>query len=1011
MDVERQKRKANIKRALVFMKSSLPFPEPESFKMFVTQLVCNLLEEGNATFREGNWKQAVWHYTEGISVLNYAIEEEASVPSVLLESLTLNRGAARYSMGEYERGLQDYEQVLSLNKDSQKALYRKALCLRQLGRHREAYDCLPSSTQDKHMKELSQELACKLGLKSQTSYYTSMDGLPEGTNGIFASATKEESSDLKVSFNGLNSLEEISAVRLSLGIPIPVSDVSSHPPPTAAAKHTLTQQFPHSSSALSPEACVPPLSIPVSGDALATCEVLGDELDSLLDACEPLVVEQQPSLMGNHLPDKAPGRLPPAFPSPAPQLPSRYFGGALGGQPHSLDYLCELGPDHLTPSRGLDALDALDALDSFCPLGAPAHTSIGPALPVGGKGLDSLSEFTLPSTKESHIFLSSVRAPNHLKTTNGKVPPRNPLQATHEFRQACTICFVKNGSSVVNYEYRPDQAHECKGTTLLCRRKGAGDATWKKIRPRPPRNDFVGPYVLCKEVQEHQDCKYGENCTFAYYQEEIDVWMQERTGFLIRELLFGPLTSASRHTLTVTDLLQVHSGMFMFLCGACFDSKPRVISKRCREKMTVCLNAHHLFDHNKCMVHVEKLPSNTKAIHDHEQFKTQPTEFLKSNQMVRYRYTKIRVLWPACQFEMCRQEMRHGCRAEGSCPLAHSVIELKCWMLQHTSGSTHEEMVQESIRHWNRQEQSPRRQKPSRTLAANRDDSPPTANGGCATGSAGATGGARGRSLNMEMKFVCGQCWRDGVVSEPDRALKYCMAKARHSWIRERQVLLVKAYDKQKWVMVRSPPKNPPQKYDICIHVVNQRKCQYIGNCSFAHSQEEKDLWTYMRNEGLQEMLQMYEMWLAMTNQSQQPVDPPVHQHNDNRHIPMPTDYAEPMSGFHCRLCGKHSNGERQWQQHISTEKHKDRLFSCEEDEETLDWIHRFPGLHFALCPRLDGVCPEGLACDFAHSEEELQEWHERRAFMRQKLAKARADMLIAPTDFNFGKYNFLLRD
>lgn len=45
----------------------------------------------------------------------------------------------------------------------------------------------------------------------------------------------------------------------------------------------------------------------------------------------------------------------------------------------------------------------------------------------------------------------------------------------------------------------------------------------------------------------------------------------------------------------------------------------------------------------------------------------------------------------------------------------------------------------------------------------------------------------------------------------------------------------------------------------------------------------------------VQEMLQMYEMWLAMTNQSQQPVDPPVHQHNDNRHIPMPTDYAEPM--------------------------------------------------------------------------------------------------------------------
>lgn len=60
---------------------------------------------------------------------------------------------------------------------------------------------------------------------------------------------------------------------------------------------------------------------------------------------------------------------------------------------------------------------------------------------------------------------------------------------------------------------------------------------------------------------------------------------------------------------------------------------------------------------------------------------------------------------------------------------------------------------------------------------------------------------------------------------------------------------------------------------------------------------------------------------------------------------------------------------------------------------------------------RLDGACPDGLACDFAHSEEELQEWQERRALMQRKLAKARADMLIAPNDFNFGRYNFLLRD
>lgn len=35
-------------------------------------------------------------------------------------------------------------------------------------------------------------------------------------------------------------------------------------------------------------------------------------------------------------------------------------------------------------------------------------------------------------------------------------------------------------------------------------------------------------------------------------------------------------------------------------------------------------------------------------------------------------------------------------------------------------------------------------------------------------------------SLNLKMKFVCGQCWRNGQVNEPDRNKKYCSAKARH---------------------------------------------------------------------------------------------------------------------------------------------------------------------------------------------------------------------------------------
>lgn len=72
------------------------------------------------------------------------------------------------------------------------------------------------------------------------------------------------------------------------------------------------------------------------------------------------------------------------------------------------------------------------------------------------------------------------------------------------------------------------------------------------------------------EVQERQECQYGENCTFAYCQEEIDVWTQERKGALSRELLFDPLGSTERRALSVTRLLQLHMGMFMFLCEVRF---------------------------------------------------------------------------------------------------------------------------------------------------------------------------------------------------------------------------------------------------------------------------------------------------------------------------------------------------------------------------------------------------------------------------------------------------------
>lgn len=60
---------------------------------------------------------------------------------------------------------------------------------------------------------------------------------------------------------------------------------------------------------------------------------------------------------------------------------------------------------------------------------------------------------------------------------------------------------------------------------------------------------------------------------------------------------------------------------------------------------------------------------------------------------------------------------------------------------------------------------------------------------------------------------------------------------------------------------------------------------------------------------------------------------------------------------------------------------------------------------------RLGDGCSDGVSCDYAHSPEELQEWEERRDFLRKKLAKAKEEMFIMADERDFGKYNFLLQE
>uniref|UniRef100_A0A8B9EZS4 Zinc finger CCCH-type containing 7B n=1 Tax=Amazona collaria TaxID=241587 RepID=A0A8B9EZS4_9PSIT len=942
---------------------------------FLQKLVRNLFAEGNDLFKEKDFKLSLVQYVEGLTVADYAASDEVTIPKELLCKLHVNRAACYFAMGLYEKALEDSEKALSLDKENIRALFRKARSLNELGRHKEAYECnsrcLLSLPHDESVTQLGQELAQKLGLRVRKAYKR-----PQLYNIVFVRLCS--ACPLQEALLGdwlcfsliIDCSMDLQCLPAPVATSIPVSEGLAPLPSDSDAK-ALPTSLPAASLLPSPD-CMS-LPAPESVEDFTDGDIIGEELDSLLDSL---------SLVQGTIPTNLPTEMPqliPVFPGGTPLLPPVVTA--------SIPVSTPLPPASfglvMDPTKQLSSSSVLDAFEA--PPGGSASSTLDSLdsldlLPYTDSRLDALDSFgtSRGSLDALDSFAIEETSPQELRHPPGSQKPspvpepvmpntallvKNPLASTHVFKQACHICYPKTGPKAGDYTYREGLEHKCKRDILLGRLKNSEDKTWKRIRPRPTKTNFVGSYYLCKDMLNKQDCKYGDNCTFAYHQEEIDVWTEERKGTLNRDLLFDPLGGIKQSSLTIAKLLKEHQGIFTFLCEICFDSKPRIISKGTKDTPSVCsnLSAKHSFHDNKCLVHIVRSTS--------------------------LKYSKIRQFQEHFQFDVCRHEVRYGCLREDSCHFAHSFIELKVWLLQQYSGMTHEDIVQESKKYWQQMEAHASKPASPRAPASS--------------------------TFDLQMKFVCGQCWRNGQLVEPDKDLKYCSAKARHCWTKERRVLLVMSKAKKKWVSVRPLPsiRNFPQQYDLCIHAQNGRKCQYVGNCSFAHSPEERDMWTFMKENKILDMQQTYDMWLKKHNPGKPGEGTPLTSREGEKQIQMPTDYADIMMGYHCWLCGKNSNSKKQWQQHIQSEKHKEKVFTSDSDSSC--WNYRFPMGEFRLCERFQKskTCPEGEECRFAHGQDELTEWLDRREVLKQKLAKARKDMLLCPRDDDFGKYNFLLRD
>ncbi len=162
-----------------------------------------------------------------------------------------------------------------------------------------------------------------------------------------------------------------------------------------------------------------------------------------------------------------------------------------------------------------------------------------------------------------------------------------------------------------------------------------------------------------------------------------------------------------------------------------------------------------------------------------------------------------------------------------------------------------------------------------------------------------------------------------------------------------------------------------PNQIILCKHVLMDGVCPYGQRCVYAHSEEEKDRW----------------------------IDDLVGSRS--------AGYINTTSEYYCPLCSIHCTGQRQYEEHLSGQRHRQivatqtpptfqqafyapppvyhthpvmppRLNPPPIVPSNRAMPDRIPANGFRLCTRINTSrgCFFGMRCTFAHSETELELWN-----------------------------------
>ncbi|KAJ8039291.1 Helicase with zinc finger domain 2 [Holothuria leucospilota] len=426
----------------------------------------------------------------------------------------------------------------------------------------------------------------------------------------------------------------------------------------------------------------------------------------------------------------------------------------------------------------------------------------------------------------------------------------------------------------------------------------------------------------------------------------------------------------------VVELVRQLQGYFIFCCGPCFHGAPPRVSVQNQKKLSWCTNDE--------MRHEWNVNSRVLVFFNYAE------GFWKVRPRPPNRPPRVALCW---------HKLRHyGCSLGDRCGFAHNSIEVEVWEFEVNYGISREEIVEVSEAVHKPPEEpkkEPKKKAPAPPKAA---PSKPVTHKGIPP-------------FEYTMRILCGICYPNAICEQSKVNPRKCSSSNQHPWGTNSVYQLLSA--SKSWVRVF--PRHPKLRRGLYPMMCKRgRRCSFREErnlqCMFAHYQEEIYLWHYQDVHNLltiEKVLEANEKGGKVDNGSQAQLT--------SSQVTVPTGSKGAGSRLFCMYCKVPFYEKWQLEDHLKSQEHISRVNS--DKEKT--WEHRDPptrvtnGEYQKCLYEATGMCRysgkpdnENL-CEWAHSDEELQEWKERHKYRMMKMEKVREQKLFSFLDGLIQEYNF----